>query len=172
MQNFKPLAASSVDCVAFKMAVKLGKSNPSLFHSHSLRRTGATLLAMAGRTEEDIMSMGNWTSSSAAKRYIEDSMLTKRKNGEAISIPGYTKPEIVKKTVTTKPEIVESVPETVPTVVEESRETVVSSSGTIDTATDSPCLKRGRFDGISFNGAIHQIVVVNSLDPVLEILKK
>jgi len=78
------------------MAVKLKKPNPSLFHSHSLRTTGPTLLAMAGRSEEDIMPMGEWTSSSAAKRYIEDSMLTKRKKGEAISIPCYTKPENVK----------------------------------------------------------------------------
>jgi len=53
------------------MAEKLNLKNPTDYHSHSLRRTGATLLAMAGRTEEQIKTMGNWSGASAVIRYIE-----------------------------------------------------------------------------------------------------
>jgi len=154
----RPLAASTVDAVASKMATILNLPNPSLFHSHSLRRTGATLLALAGRSEEDIMAMGNWSSSSAAKRYIGESMLTKRKNGEAISIPGYIKPKMLESGPVSHPVNQKTgpvVPLKLPDPVEE----------------PLPA-KKSRIETVSFTGEIHQVIVVSSLESVLPMVKK
>jgi len=65
------LAPTTIDSTPMKMAMKLKLKNPQAYHSHSLRRTGATLLAMAGRTQEQIKTMGNWISASAVIRYIK-----------------------------------------------------------------------------------------------------
>ena len=80
------LARSTVDDVPVKLATLIQLSNAKQYHSHSLRRTGATLMAIMGRTEEQIMVMGNWTSSTAARRYICTSEVTMRQNGRAISL--------------------------------------------------------------------------------------
>jgi len=126
---------------------------------------------MAGRSEEDIMSMGNWTSGSAAERNIEDSMLTKKKNGEGFSIPGYKKPEIVKYSSSKKPET--EIPSTETTIVTQKKPvTDVVPVKNLDPDTESPCRKRAKFDAISFNGAIDQIVVVSGSDSILHVLKK
>jgi len=167
--------ASTLNCIPRNMAEMVEIDHPEQFHSHSLRRTGATLLAMAGRSEEDIMSMGNWTSSSAAKRYIEDSMLTRRQNGEAIAIPGYTKPEIVK--TSSKLEVEKPTSAVVKSSSTELEvEKLTSTSAREETeetpVIESPLPKKAKYDGISFSGAINQIVVVNSLDSVIDILKK
>jgi len=162
MCTSRPLASSTVDSVASKMAVSLKLPNPSLFHSHSLRRTGATLLALAGRSEEDIMAMGNWSSSSAAKRYIGESMLTKKKNGEAISIPGYTKPKVL-----------ESGPVVAAQGVQVKKEPAVALKRPgPDPGEEGLPTKTSRPGGVSFTGEIHQIVVVSSMDSVLPMLKK
>lgn len=141
-ETTRPLATSTVDSVAFKMAKLPKLPNPEHFHSHSLRRTGATLLPIAGRSEEDIMAMGNWISSSAARRYIGDCMLTKRKNGEAISISGYTKPEVVKTT--------ESL---LQPVVRQSCSVVQSESYKRPDPVVEESPKRAKIQGISFNGS-------------------
>jgi len=75
----KVLSETTVGSVAFKMASLIELPNDEIFTSHSLRRTRATLLALAGRTEEDIMAMGNWSNSSSCKRYIQECLLTKKK---------------------------------------------------------------------------------------------
>jgi len=59
VSDCKILAHSTIDSVSMKMAKALGLPNATLFHSHSLRRTGATLLAIGNRTEEQIKVTGN-----------------------------------------------------------------------------------------------------------------
>jgi len=44
------------------------------------------LMAIMGRTEEQIMVMGNWTSSPAARRHICTSEVTMRENWRSISL--------------------------------------------------------------------------------------
>ena len=75
------------------MVEKLNLKNPTDYHSHSLRRTGATLLAMAGRTEEQIKTMGNWSSASAVIRYIENPEVSMRNNAKALAHPEFILPK-------------------------------------------------------------------------------
>ena len=82
------LAHTTVDETAVKMARLIHLPDEKQYHSHTLRRTGATLLAIMGRTEEQIMIMGNWSSSTAARRYICTSEVTMRANGKAIALAG------------------------------------------------------------------------------------
>jgi len=163
MCDSKPLAHSTLDSVPFKMAVLLNLPYPSLFYFHSLRRTGTNLLALAGRSEEDIMAMGNWSSSSAAKRYIGESMLTKRKNGEEISIPGFTKPKMLESgpaSAVLAAQAAEQKPG--PTVPVKRPEPV----------EEAPPAKKSKPEGVSFTGEIHQVIVVSSLESVLPMVKK
>ena len=46
VSDAKPLAHSTVDSTPSKMAMKLKLENPSQYHSHSLRRTGAASLTV------------------------------------------------------------------------------------------------------------------------------
>jgi len=114
--DFAPLASSTVDSTPTKMASKLKLPNPLAYHSHSLRRTGATLLAIAGRSEEQIKTMGNWSSASAVIRYIENSEVSMRRNARAIAMPGFTAPEFMDITpsdVPVGPVVVQNVPKPV-----------------------------------------------------------
>jgi len=82
----RTLAPTTIEGIPAKLAYSLKLKDWRSYHSHSLRRTGATLLAIMGRTEEQIKVMGNWTSSAAASRYIDTSEVTLRANSEAIAL--------------------------------------------------------------------------------------
>lgn len=55
------------------------------FKPHSIRRTGATILAGSNLSLELLMIAGNWKSASVARAYISNSLLTKRKIAQALS---------------------------------------------------------------------------------------
>lgn len=55
------------------------------FTPHSIRRTGATILAGSGLSLELLMIAGNWKSANVARGYIANSILTKRTVAQAMS---------------------------------------------------------------------------------------
>jgi len=95
----KTLAPSTIDGIPAKLAFSLKLKDWKEYHSHSLRRTGATLLAIMGRTEEQIKVMGNWTSSAAASRYIDTSEVTLRANAGAIALDDSFRCSLVENTM-------------------------------------------------------------------------
>ena len=54
------------------MAADLGKSNPQKYTTHTYRRTGASILAALGATNEELRQMGDWKSPQVAARYVEE----------------------------------------------------------------------------------------------------
>ena len=130
-----------------------------MYHSHSLRRTGATLLAIAGRTEEQIKVMGNWTSSAAASRYIDTSEVTMRGNARAIALADSFQCNLVE---TSESSVVEKCePELV--VVPEKRtepELPLLPEGI------QPLAKKSSMGGVCFTGSIHQVIVVSKMPKV------
>jgi len=172
-----PLARTTIDSTPTKMATKLKLENPMAYHSHSLRRTGATLLAMAGRTEEQIKTMGNWTSASAVIRYIENSEVSMRKNASAIALPGFIAPEFTELTppgsvpvdtiaaspVPINPKtIVVPVDSTVPKVDDVTCEKPVPFQIPNPECDDICPPAKKKHSGVVFTGNINQVIVVNS----------
>ncbi len=155
------------------------------YHSHSLRRTGATLLAIAGRSEEQIKTMGNWSSASAVIRYIENSEVSMRRNARAIAMPGFTAPEVMDLAPADLPAdipvnenaVTPKIVDLASTVVPAEENAAECRSLCVSTETDQdeehacapPPKKRS---GIVFTGSIHQLIVVNSFDDAGAIGKK
>ncbi len=116
-------------------------------------------MAIMGRTEEQIMVMGNWTSSIAARRYICTSEVTMRDNGKAIALAGAFSPSVVETT---------SIPKS------SSATATAAAGGTKravlvvhqDDDVKAPCTKKPRPGSILFTGTIQQLVVVNKLEDV------
>ena len=172
------------------MAEKLNLKNPTDYHSHSLRRTGATLLAMAGRTEEQIKTMGNWSSASAVIRYIENSEVSMRNNGKALAHPEFILPKIDQSSA--EPAETSTAQKSASPIVTEPEEpkALVSSADCGEKSLDQgaacivkpakpeadcedvhpPPVKK-QHGGIVFSGAINQVIVVSSLDAVSSIFK-
>jgi len=67
------------------MAVLLGK-NPNEYSSHSMRRTEASLMAANGCSDQQIKTMGNWSSNNVAQKYVQTSYVTMRKNAKTIAM--------------------------------------------------------------------------------------
>lgn len=61
------------------------EADMKMFTPHSIRRTGATILAASDLPLELLMIAGNWKSPTVARGYIANSILTKRKIAEAMS---------------------------------------------------------------------------------------
>jgi len=184
VMDFAALAPTTIESTPQKMAVKLKLQNPKSYHSHSMRRTGATLLAMAGRSEEQIKTMGNWTSVHAIMRYIENSEVTMRANGRALAMPDFIVPNFKDATPTaTSAAITTPAKSVAPTVTEpdaaEPNAVVLAAESTVQTLDRSvqlnpsdddnsdkafPPPTKKKCGGIVFSGAINQVIVVNSLD--------
>ena len=196
--DFAALAPTTIDSTPTKMAAKLKLDNPKAYHSHSLRRTGATLLALAGRTEEQIKTMGNWSSASAVIRYIENSEVSKRTNARALAVPDFIAPEfrtvgdagqvsLSTKVTDPSPKVTDPTPkvtEPSPKVTEPNPSAVVLSTvqgecvslsqETEDNGVNvaSPPPTKKKCGGVMFTGCINQVFVVNSLDSVMRFAKK
>jgi len=159
----RALAHSTVDSIPTKMAHKLQLTDPQQYHSHSLRRTGATLLALSGRTNEEIRAMGNWTGLQAVNRYIESSIVASRK--QHVDVTGFTKPTVR----------CEVAPTGNPTIVQQkstAEDTILRQDpvSTDESEQYSPPKKKVMNSGIVFSGAINQVIVVSSLDSVKSLI--
>lgn len=80
----QPMGKRNISKVAKKIALYLGK-NVENFGSHSFRRSGATSLANAGATYEEIMVAGGWSSVITVRRYIDDSESAAQRRAELLS---------------------------------------------------------------------------------------
>jgi integrase len=68
-----------------RLATRLGLPNPELHTGHCWRRTGTTILAEAGASEETIMAYGKWSSRTVPRKYISTSKRHKRMIAAMIS---------------------------------------------------------------------------------------
>jgi len=167
-----------------KMAMLL-KIEPDLFRSHSLRRTGASLMAANGATGEQIKAMGNWVSSSVAHRYVFNSAVSMQKNAKAIAMPERFFPgsdKMLDKHLDFAPvddhpvddHPVDDPPVGDPPVgdppvgdppiaalASEDREFVVQPQHEKEGVLPSPPKKKIRRGTIVFTGAIHKLIVMN-----------
>ena len=169
----KALARSTIDAVAMKMARVLDLPEVSLYHSHSLRRTGATLMAIGGRTEEQIKVMGNWTSSSAASRYIDTSEVCMQRNGRAVAMPQYIFSSVAKADSPSADlvPVTAAAPVAVPAAAAAAAAPVTldlpsSAAGNVRVECDddselvkhAPQRKKMEFGGIVFSGCVQQVI--------------
>jgi len=158
MSESRVLAPSTIDGIPAKLAYSLKLKDWRLYHPHSLRRTGGTLLAIMGRTEEQIKVMGNWTSSAAASRYIDTSEVTLRANAGAISLDESFRCSLVEHVA---PLVVPAMkPTPTPTDPEDA----------VFEQVQMPPAKKPRTGGVCFTGSIRKIIVVNS-SPVAQVKK-
>jgi hypothetical protein len=67
-----------------EMARFLKLPNPESYTSHSIRRTGATLLAEQGITTEALRQYGGWKNASTAQVYIGSTVSNKKRLAEAV----------------------------------------------------------------------------------------
>ena len=58
-----------------RVAKAIAAKNGAWYTHHSLRRTGATMMAESGATKVQLKSYGGWTSDATAEGYVEDSAL-------------------------------------------------------------------------------------------------
>jgi len=140
------LAPSTIDGIPAKLTFSMKLKDWRNYHSHSLRRSGATLLAIMGRTEEQIKVMGNWTSSAAASRYIDTSEVTLRTNAGAIALDENFRCSLLEQVA---PLVL---PATKPTETDEP-----------DAEEEVPCAKKPRLGNVCFMGDIKKVIVVSSL---------
>lgn len=73
----QPVGMNIIGKVPEKIATYLKLPNPSLYTSHSFRRSSATLLVDAGADITTLKRHGGWKSTTVAESYIEDSIQNK-----------------------------------------------------------------------------------------------
>jgi len=152
-----------------KMAKALGL--PLLFHSCSLRRTGATLLATECRTEEQIKVMGNWTSSAAASRYIDNSEVCLMQNAHAVSRSHYIYSSVLDLEEKLAPATASSA------AISDSTLDVVrlkayNSSDEEEASISPPQYKKRAYDGILFSGSVRTVFILPNGTSVHHLLFK
>ena len=79
------LGKNNLAKAGIRIATRLGLQNPELYTGHCWRRTGATILAEAGATEQMIMAYGSWSTPKVARMYIAQSQRQKRNIASAIA---------------------------------------------------------------------------------------
>ena len=167
----RAIAASTLNCIPRKMAELLKLDRVEDFSSHSLRRTGASLLALMGRTEEQIKVMGNWTSCSAANRYIGVSEVSMKLNGMAVAGGKYYDCSLV----TSDPVSATVNPLVQPPVVNPEKVASIQECATEcpdeEVVVESPPRNRRRC-GVFFNGPVGQVFFVASTDDIPCLEKK
>jgi len=166
--NVNACGDSVFDSVCSKMATLLKLPNPEKYHSHSMRRTGASLLAMNGGSEQQIKSMGNWKSSTVANRYIDTSALSMQKSGKVISMPEAVFPR-AEKAIPKPVPIRVSVPVSIPAPVGDPQLMPDSSDKLVqdayfprdETSVLAPHPKRMRTGGIFITGTVQKLVIIH-----------
>ena len=66
------IGKNTFDKLAREIAAELGKENPKGYTTHSFRRSGATILAALGLSNEELRQMGDWKSPQVAARYVDE----------------------------------------------------------------------------------------------------
>lgn len=74
-----PIGKNQFDVISKSIALDLKKENSEEYTTHCYRRTGASILASLGASNEEIRVMGDWKSSDVATHYIRDSGLEREK---------------------------------------------------------------------------------------------
>lgn len=83
VQN-RPIGKNHFADLTKSIAKWLKLPNPDSYTSHSLRRTGATLLAEGGITTEALRQYGGWKNAGTAQMYIESTERNKKRLAEAV----------------------------------------------------------------------------------------
>ena len=66
------IGKNTFDKLAREIAVELGKEDPKGYTTHSFRRSGATILAALGLSNEELWLIGDWKSPQVAVRYVDE----------------------------------------------------------------------------------------------------
>jgi len=164
----KPLAATTLDSIPTRMAEAIKLPDSKRYHSHSMRRTGATLLAIMGRTDEQIKTMGNWKSSSVASRYIETSEVSMKANGMAVAGASMFGCDVIShQDLTEKPKLVESGKTAVESIDSVEQIDPIEEDPSAEVVAGPPSTKRCRIGGGAiFTGSIQQVIIVSSVDAI------
>ena len=162
--------ASTLNCIPRNMAQMIKTDHPEEYTSHSLRRTGATLLALMGRTEEQIKVMGNWTSSSAASRYIGISDVSMKLNAAAIAGGSFFRCDLIRNVPIpegTNPDQLCPSSSAVPdNRLCPPNQIITEETSDCDTVVEPPCAKKRRCSGFIFTGSVQQVIIVSSKDDI------
>jgi len=67
------------DTLSKQIAKDLGKDDFESYTTHSYRRTGATMLATMGASNEELRLMGDWISPQVASHYVQDADVNKER---------------------------------------------------------------------------------------------
>lgn len=86
----QPVGINTLNKYTKEIAGFLGLKEPDRYTTHSLRRTGATILAEAGLSLATIKAAGGWRSDTVASGYIVHSTAMQRSISEAIQQQGLT----------------------------------------------------------------------------------
>lgn len=87
-----PIGKNNFDTISKMIAIDLNKENSNQYITHCYRRTGASILASMGASNEEIRVMGDWKSSDVATHYIRDSGMEREKIvKKTLAIPEETK---------------------------------------------------------------------------------
>lgn len=139
-ETVRPISATTVSEAINRLA-KLAKIDKH-FTSHSMRRTGTTLMAAAGCTARQIQVMGNWKSTAVPENYIDHSFPALQAYATAITTP--TEAVVIEQN--------SSIVETTNADATEQGETM-------------PQAKRQRC-AVSFFGPVQQVFFVNSTSEI------
>lgn len=83
----RPLGKNNLADITKEIARFLKLPKPESYTSHSIRRTGATILAETNFTTEAIRQYGGWKNASTAQLYIENTANNKKRLSEAVIEP-------------------------------------------------------------------------------------
>lgn len=86
VQN-RPLGKNTMAGVTKEMAEFLQLPHPEMYTSHSLRRTGATLLAEQGISTEALRQYGGWKNATTAQVYIDTTVTNKKRLAASVLEP-------------------------------------------------------------------------------------
>lgn len=139
----QPMGKSQCSKIAKKIA-ELFEKDPSNYGSHSFRRSGATAMANAGATYDQIMLAGGWTSVNVARKYIEESDRSAEVRAKLLQFKWSPSSTVSSETA---PKVVSS--ETAPKVEPLPEEKPLSSSST-PVSTASSVFSGCSFSGVSF----------------------
>lgn len=139
-ETVRPISATTVA----EAIVRLGKlaKIDKRFTSHSMRRTGTTLMAAAGCTTHQIQRMGNWRSATVAERYVDLAKVSLEACAKAITTP-------------TEAVIVD----------QRSSRVATTNPDAMEETEAMPQAKRPRC-GISFFGPVQQVFFVNNMSDI------
>ena len=83
----RPLGKNNMAEISKEIARFLKLPNPEDYTSHSIRRSGSTILAEAGFSTEALRQYGGWKNASTAQIYIENTESNKKRLAESVLDP-------------------------------------------------------------------------------------